>query len=118
MGGRPERVVKAFRVGGGGMTSVYQPINPFEQPPVIICPWLACLVPDGEYPGGRKKAMSDCRAAARRCDEFWATGAWSEGMMQEQKEVQIVRDLTRWGALPPEWREPELFISGEWNFDV
>lgn len=92
-------------------------VDPFDTIPIIIAPWLACTVPDGQYPGGRSRAISDCRGVVRIVDEMWQVGgSISSGMGDEARVAKRVRDLTHWGAVPPSWQDStwhnsELFIK-------
>lgn len=115
-----ERVGKVLRgqlkqVTESGLTEEkYRLVHPFDEPPVVIAPWLTCPVSDLEYVGGRARAMDDCLHVAVLMDENWQVGGrLSEGMLEEEAAMltsgKRVRDLTHWGITPPEWDDTELF---------
>lgn len=82
----------------------------FDEPPVIIAPWLTCAVPDIRYPGGRPRAIDDGIHMVRVVDENWQVGEYiSPGMRDEANHAKLVRDLTFWGVTPPLWEDTELF---------
>jgi hypothetical protein len=111
--GRPDKVVRTYDkvVTDKGLTEQRVVLSrPFEEPPVIIAPWLTCAVPDVRYPGGRTKAIDDGCIVARVSDENWQVGGYvSPGMRDEAGCAKVVRDLTSWGIYPPFWEDTELF---------
>lgn len=86
-------------------------VRPFDEPPVIVAPWLTCPLPDHKYPGGRPKALNDGLAVIGLLDEVWCVGGRiSQGMLGESIVAKCARDLTHWGVKPPVWEDKSLFI--------
>jgi hypothetical protein len=110
---RPDKVVRQYQkvVTNTGLTEPRAVLSrPFDEPPVIIAPWLTCAVPDIRYPGGRPRAIDDGIHMVRVVDENWQVGEYvSPGMRDEANHAKMVRDLTFWGVTPPLWEDTELF---------
>lgn len=71
--------------------------------PLVLCPWLAAMEPDGEYPGGRESAIADCKDTVMMFDEVWMVGGEvSNGMLDEAGVARVARDLTFLGRYPPD----------------
>lgn len=117
LGGNPDKVVKIHNKvvnKEGALEQSALLVNPFGYSPVIVAPWLTCPVPDGKYPGGRRRALDDCIEMVMRADEVWFVGnKVSDGMRDEGAQAKSVRDLTHWGEFPPntspDWGDTDLF---------
>lgn len=73
----------------------------YDYKPLILCPWLAGIQPDGESPGGREGMLADCRDTVMMFDEVWLLWRVTEGMAFESRNARVVRDLTHLGKTPP-----------------
>lgn len=113
LGSKPDKVVLQYHkvVAGTGLTEPHSLlVRPFDEPPVVIAPWLTCTVPDQRYPGGRKRAIDDGIHVVKLVDENWLVGEYvTSGMSDEANHAKMVRDLTFWGETPPLWEDTELF---------